>query len=330
MYPADGRKVFDVTSHPLEIRDEIKRELGEFPFPAFWGPAAGIKSSVWIARSAEWIEEKHEPALSLVYLPHLDYNLQRLGPNHPRIAEDCRLIDGVVGELLDFFAKRDVRPIILSEYGITTVRRSIALNRIFRAQGWLTIKEELGRELLDCGASRAFAIADHQIAHIYVNDPALLGEVRAAVEGVDGVARVLDAEGKRAAGLDHARSGDLVAFSAEDAWFNYYYWEDDAKAPDFARCVDIHRKYGYDPVELFVDPKLPAAKLKIAAKLLRKKLGFRMLMDVIPLDASLVKGSHGTCPADSAEWPVLIGCGPSESPIQATDVHERLLQACVG
>jgi predicted AlkP superfamily pyrophosphatase or phosphodiesterase len=330
MYPADGRKVFDVTSHPLGIRDEIKRELGDFPFPAFWGPAAGIASSVWIARSAEWIEETHEPTLSLVYLPHLDYNLQRLGPDHPRIAEDCRLIDGVVGELLDFFAKRDVRPILLSEYGITTVRRSIALNRIFRAKGWLTVKEELGRELLDGGASKAFAIADHQVAHIYVNDPAILGDVRAAVEGVEGVARVLDAEGKRAAGLDHARSGDLVAFSAEDAWFNYYYWDDDAKAPDFARCVDIHRKYGYDPVELFVDPKIPAAKLKIAGKLLKKKLGFRMLMDVIPLDASLVKGSHGTCPADSAEWPVLIGCGTSESPIQATEVHGRLLQACVG
>ncbi len=330
MYPADGSKFFDVYSHPLSIRDDIKRDLGPFPFPAFWGPTAGIASSEWIAKSAEWIEERHRPDLSLVYLPHLDYNLQRLGPDDPRIADDLRAIDHVVGGLLDFYAKRDVRPIVLSEYGITAVRRSIALNRIFRAQGWLTIKDELGLELLDCGASKAFSIADHQVAHIYVNDPALLGAVRAAVEGVEGVARVLGADEKRATGLDHARSGDLVAFSAEDAWFTYYYWEDDAKAPDFARCVDIHRKYGYDPVELFVDPALAAPKLTFAAKLLRKKLGFRILMDVIPLDPSLVKGSHGTCPASSDEWPVLIGCGalPAGESIDATAVHDRLLKVC--
>jgi predicted AlkP superfamily pyrophosphatase or phosphodiesterase len=331
MYPADGRKFFDVTSHPLTIRDDIKRDLGPFPFPAFWGPAAGIASSEWIARSAEWIEERHRPDLSLVSLPHLDYTLQRLGPDDPALAADSRAIDLIAGRLMDFYAARGVRTLVLSEYGITAVRRSVALNRVFRARGWLTIKEELGLELLDCGASRVFAIADHQIAHIYVNDPSLLGTVRAVVEGVDGVARVLDPAGQRAVGLDHARSGDLVAFSAEDAWFTYYYWEDDRKAPDFARCVDIHRKYGYDPVELFLDPALAFPKLKIVGKLLRKQLGFRMLMDVIPLDPTLVKGSHGTCPADSAEWPVLIGAGgsPASEPIDATAVHEHLLAACL-
>jgi predicted AlkP superfamily pyrophosphatase or phosphodiesterase len=331
MYPSDGRKVFDVASHPLSIRDEIKRELGPFPFPAFWGPLAGIASSEWIARSARWIEEKHRPGLSLVYLPHLDYNLQRLGPDDPRIADDCRAIDRVVGELLDFYAARGVRPLILSEYGITPVRRAIALNRVFRAQGWLTIKEELGLELLDCGASRVFAIADHQVAHLYVNDPALLGRVRTVVEQVEGVARVLDAAGKQAAGLDHERSGDLVALAAEDAWFSYYYWDDNRRAPDFARCVDIHRKYGYDPAELFLDPAIAFPKFKILTTLLRRRLGFRALLEVIPLDASLVKGSHGACPADEADWPVLIGDGgeKNNTAVEATAVHERLLAACL-
>jgi predicted AlkP superfamily pyrophosphatase or phosphodiesterase len=328
MYPADGRKVFDVSSHPLAIRDAIKRDLGEFPFPAFWGPMAGIASSEWIAKSAEWIEEKHRPDLSLVYLPHLDYNLQRLGPDDPRLAKDLQAIDRVAGRLIDFFEQRGVRPIVLSEYGITAVRRSIALNRVFRTKGWLAIKDELGLELMDCGASKVFAIADHQVAHIYVNDQSLLAAVRAAVEGMDGVARVLDADGKRAEGLDHERSGDLVAFSAEDAWFNYYYWDDDRKAPDFARCVDIHRKYGFDPVELFIDPALALPKLRIAAKLLRKLLGFRMLMDLIPLDPSLVRGSHGARPKDSADWPVLIGMGAGPS-IDATAVCGRLVGACV-
>lgn len=327
MYPADGRKVFDIYTQPLSIRDEIKRDLGEFPFPAFWGPTAGIASSAWIAKSARWIEERQRPDLALVYLPHLDYNLQRLGPDDPRLPADLKAIDDVVGDLLAFYEQREIRPIVLSEYGITAVKRSIALNRIFREQGWITVKDELGRELLDCGASKVFAIADHQIAHIYVNDAQLLEPARQLLEKVDGVARVLDAEGKRAAGLDHARSGDLIVFSHEDAWFTYYYWNDDAQAPDFARCVDIHRKYGYDPVELFVDPQLSAPKLRMATKLLRKKLGFRYLMDVIPLDPTLVKGSHGTCPASSDEWPVLIGTGESKEPIDGVAVHERLLQA---
>jgi predicted AlkP superfamily pyrophosphatase or phosphodiesterase len=326
MYPADGRKFFDVYSHPLSIRDGIKAELGEFPFPAFWGPMAGIASSEWIAKSAEWIETRYQPDLSLVYLPHLDYNLQRLGPDDPRLVDDLRAIDAIVGRLMDFNASRGIRTLVLSEYGITPVKRSIALNRLFRAKGWLTIKDELGLELMDCGASKVFAIADHQVAHIYVNDPSLLSAARAAVEGVAGVMRVLDAAGKRAAGLDHERSGDLVAFSAEDAWFNYYYWDDDRKAPDFARCVDIHRKYGYDPVELF----LGTSKLAVAAKLLKKKLGLRGLMDVIPLEPALVKGSHGALPEDSREWPVLIGTGGTPVAIEAMAVCERLVKACLG
>ena len=327
MYPADGRKVFDIYTFPFAIRHDIQERLGPFPFPSFWGPAAGIASSEWIAKSAQWTEEQFRPGLSLVYLPHLDYNLQRLGPNDPRIAEDCRAIDGVVDKLLRFYVHRGVRPIVLSEYGITPVSRSIALNRMFRAEGWLVVKEELGRELLDCGASKVFAIVDHQVAHIYVNDPELLMPAKELVEKVAGVARVLDSDGKRAEGLDHARSGELIAFAEEDTWFTYYYWEDDAMAPDFARCVDIHRKYGYDPVELFLDPKLTAPKLRIAGKLLKRKLGFRTLMDVIPLDPSLVKGSHGTCPADSADWPVLIGTGDSADPIDAIAAHERLFEA---
>ncbi|MBM3864977.1 MAG: alkaline phosphatase family protein [Verrucomicrobia bacterium] len=330
MYLADGGKVFDVTSHPLSIRDAIRGDLGPFPFPAFWGPAAGIASSVWIARSAEWIEERHRPDLSLVYLPHLDYDLQRFGPDDSRAAAAAGQIDAVVGRLLDFFAARGVRVLLLSEYGITRVRRAIPLNRVLRGEGWLTLKDELGRELLDCGASRAFALTDHQVAHVYVREPALRPAVRARLEATSGVARVLGGEELRAAGLDHPRSGDLVAFSDEEAWFSYYYWEDDRRAPDFARCVDIHRKYGYDPVELFLDPALRAPRLTVAAKLLRRKLGFRGLLDVISLDASLVGGSHGACPADSADWPVLIGTGggAGDPPLAATEVHPRLLAAC--
>src|SRR5262249_37304345 len=151
---------------------------------------------------------------------------------------------------------------------------------------------------------------DHQVAHIYVNDAVLLKTVRSLLENTEGVGAVLGGTEKAAAGIDHPRAGDLIAVAAEDAWFTYYYWLEDRLAPDFARTVDIHRKPGYDPVELFLDPKLKFPKLKIALRLLQKKLGLRMLMDVIPLDASLVKGSHGRRPSNPADYPILI-CGDS-------------------
>ncbi len=317
MYPADGRKFFDIYAWPYSIREDIKRDLGEFPFPAFWGPAAGVDSSrfaadavsKWIAESAKWIERKHAPTLNLIYLPHLDYNLQRLGPGHSTIASDLRRIDAIVGDLIDFFAKQSVQVVLLSEYGISPVDMPIHLNRLFRERGWLTVKEELGLELLDYGASRVFAIADHQVAHVYLNDATLTGEVRRLLEGQAGIAEVWGESEKSAQGLHHPRAGDLIAVAKERAWFTYYYWLDDQRAPDFARTVDIHRKPGYDPVELFLDPNIPLVKAKIVWRLLQKKLGFRMLMDVIPLDASLVKGSHGRRPVDQKEWPVVIASG---------------------
>jgi predicted AlkP superfamily pyrophosphatase or phosphodiesterase len=343
MYPADGRKFFDVYSWPYSIREEIKKDLGEFPFFSFWGPAAGIDSpqgkadaaSRWIAESAKWIENKYSPTLNLIYLPHLDYNLQRHGTYdaaeklNSKIHRDLREIDAIVGDLLDFFGERGVQVVLLSEYGITNVDSPIHLNRIFREQGWLTVKEELGREILDAGASKVFAVADHQVAHIYLNDKSLEKSVRAVLGKTSGVEKVLDQAEKIAAGIDHSRAGDLVAIATENAWFTYYYWLDDARAPDFARTVDIHRKPGYDPVELFLDPKIPLPKLKIAWRLLQKKLGLRMLMDVIPLDATLVKGSHGRRPENKKDWPVFITERPelqSSAELEATDVYHALLR----
>ncbi len=340
MYPADGRKFFDIYTQPSSIRSEIKEDLGEFPFATFWGPAAGLSSpqggpdaaSKWIAQSAKWIEEKYQPNLNLIYLPHLDYNLQRFGPNSPLIASDYRMIDEITGDLIDFFKQRSVEVIILSEYGITEANTPVHLNRVFRDKGWIAIREELGLELLDCGASKAFAVADHQIAHIYINDPTIANDVRKTLESVPGVELVLDTEGKRRHQIDHPRAGDLIAVARENAWFTYYYWMDDACAPDFARCVDIHRKPGYDPVELFLDPNMASPKLRIAWRLLQKKLGFRMLMDVIPLDANLVKGSHGRATTDLKDMPLLLGSSEAlgrSDEIDSTDVCEIIRRSCM-
>jgi predicted AlkP superfamily pyrophosphatase or phosphodiesterase len=307
LYPADGRKVFDIHTQPMGLREEVKKDLGPFPFPSFWGPAAGIPSSKWIAGSAKWTEEREKPSLSLVYLPHLDYGLQKWGPGAPEMDEELKAIDDVAGDLIDFYEGRGVKVLVLSEYGISKVTRPIHLNRIFRQKGWLQIKDELGLETLDAGASKAFAVADHQVAHVYVNDRTLLREVRSLLEETPGIDEVRTAGEMWGGGAGEERAGDFVAISAPDAWFTYYYWEDDAKAPDFARCIDIHRKPGYDPVELFIDPAIRFPKLKIVKFLLKKKLGFRGLMDVIPLDATLVKGSHGRDVVEPGEQPLVIG-----------------------
>jgi predicted AlkP superfamily pyrophosphatase or phosphodiesterase len=225
--------------------------------------------------------------------------------------------------------KDRTRVVVLSEYGITRVSGAVHINRVLREAGLLRIKPELGREMLDAGASEAFAVADHQVAHVYVRDPARIPEVKRLLEGVEGIETVLDEEGKRAHGLDHPRSGELVAVSTADRWFSYYFWLDDELAPDYARTVDIHRKPGYDPVELFVDPEIRVPALRVGWKLAQKRLGFRYLMDVIPLDASLVNGSHGRITDDPDQGPVLISSEPSllpEGGVGATDVKDLILR----
>ena len=330
LYRSDGLKTFDVHAHPLTIRDQIKMELGDFPFPSFWGPRAGLPSSKWIADSARWMEEKETPDLSLVYLPHLDYDLQRHGPDSPQAEIAIQELDKLTGELLDFYKARNVRVVILSEYGLTPARRVIYPNRALRLKGWLNIKKELGLEYLDCGGSDAFALTDHQIAHIYLNrkDDNLRKQVQRELENLDGVAHVLCGKDRAIHGLDHQRAGDLVLLAEEDAWFAYYHWLDDSLAPDFARCVDVHRKYGYDPAELFIDPSIALPGLKAAGKLLAKKLGFRIFMDLIALDPSLVKGTHGVRPKNTVDWPLILGNSiePLDHPLPATKVQHCLLQ----
>lgn len=331
MYPADGRKIPDVYTQPPELREALSRELGQFPLFRFWGPAADVTSSQWITRAALSVMERRSPTLTLVYLPHLDYNLQRLGPqlDHPVLRRDLEQVDGLVGELVEAADRRRCRVVVVSEYGVTKVVKAVAINRQLRKAGLLQVRTELGRELLDAGASDAFAVVDHQVAHVYVQREAMLGRVRTLIESLDGVEAVLGSEAKASRGLDHPRSGELVAISQPDHWFCYPYWLETRRAPDFARTVDIHRKPGYDPVELFLDPKIRLPKVAIGARLARKALGFRGLMDVISSeDTSLVKGSHGRPTDDPSQGPVLISGSAEvagEGPLEATGVFQLML-----
>jgi predicted AlkP superfamily pyrophosphatase or phosphodiesterase len=330
MYPADGRKLPDVWTDPLDLRPELNGLLGTFPLFNFWGPRTSIVASQWIARAAMHVHETRKPTLSLVYLPHLDYCLQQFGPSNPSIHSHLREVDALVGELADHARRDGARVIVLSEYGIVDVAGPVHINRVLREAGLIQVREELGRELLEPGLSEAFAVSDHQLAHVYVKDPLRVEEVRQLLSRVPGIEHVLDDKGD--IGLNHPRSGELVAIAAPDRWFTYYYWLDDDRAPDFARTVDIHRKPGYDPVELFVDPAITAPMLKVGLKVARSKLGFRTLMDVIPLDATLVKGSHGRLTADPRKGPVFISSEPVLVPesVRALDVKSVVLRHVFG
>ncbi|MGA5168651.1 MULTISPECIES: nucleotide pyrophosphatase/phosphodiesterase family protein [Streptomyces] len=330
VYYADGRKEPDCYTRPPALHDELTGTLGTFPLFHFWGPGAGIASSRWIVDATRHVLRTRGPDLALSYLPHLDYDLQRYGPDDPRSHRAATELDSVMAPLLDDAEAEGRTVVALSEYGITRVDRHVDINRALRRAGLLEVHTQDGMEYLDPTASRAFAVADHQIAHVYVRhpeNPENLAAARAALADLPGIDTLLDDEGKKAHGLDHPRSGELVALAAPDAWFTYYYWLDDARAPDFARLVEIHRKPGYDPVELFMDPLDPYVRVKAATALARKKLGMRYRMAVVPLDPSPVRGSHGRLPPSDDEGPLIVCSTPRALPgrVAATDVKALLL-----
>jgi predicted AlkP superfamily pyrophosphatase or phosphodiesterase len=328
-YGADGHKVFGISGTPDGLTELLERRLGRFPFHTFWGPSAGLACTQWIARCAAEVVQAERPDLTLVYLPHLDYDPQRFGPegcDMPRLVQE---LDAATAPLLDAAEKVGARVWVVSEYGHVQVRQPVHPNRALRHAGLLTVRPGPFGETLETFASRAFAVCDHQLAHIYVQNQADRESVRAVVVGLSGVARVLAGEERAELHLRHPRAGDLIALAEPDSWFAYPFWLDDRLAPDYARTVDIHRKPGYDPCELFFDPNLLWPRGRALRRLLQKKLGFRTLFDIVPLDATLVRGSHGLPARTVEDRPLLIGDGPAPtgSELPMTAVHELLLHA---
>jgi predicted AlkP superfamily pyrophosphatase or phosphodiesterase len=311
------------------LTDRLQAKIGKFPFQSFWGPLAGLPSTTWIAESAAELLRSERPDLTLVYLPHLDYDPQRYGPdgcNMPRLVQE---LDQAAEPLLDAAQKLGCRVWVVSEYGHVQVRRSIELNRVLRRAGFLVVRPGPFGESLDTFGSRAFAVCDHQLAHVYVREPDDLLPVKEYLAALAGVARVLAGEERAEVNLLHPRSGELVVLAEPDAWFAYPYWLDDRQAPDFARTVDIHRKPGFDPCELFFDPDLSWPRGRAMLRFLQKSMGFRTLFDVIPLKPELVRGSHGVAPKNPDNRPLLIGDGPApdQGELPMTAVHGLILGA---
>lgn len=328
VYYADGRKEPDCYTSPPALHDELTSRFGPFPLFNYWGPTANILSTRWIADATRYIVDTHHPDLTLSYLPHLDYDLQRFGPDSDEATAAAQELDELLRPLLRQLRRQGRTVVILSEYGITPVNRPVDINRVLRRAGLLTVHTQDGMEYLDPWTSRAFAVSDHQIAHVYVKSDDDLPTVTRLLTNTPGIAEVLAEQGKARHGLHHPRSGELVAIAEPEAWFTYYYWLDDKQAPDFARLVEIHRKPGYDPAELFFDPADPLVKLKAAKALARKKLGMRYRMAVVPLDPTCVRGSHGRLPATSDDGPVLLCSdnGMARPYLPATEVKPLLLK----
>jgi predicted AlkP superfamily pyrophosphatase or phosphodiesterase len=303
-YKADGRKIPDIWSTPSNLRDVLQNKFGQFPLFKFWGPAAGIESSRWIANAAIEVDRLYNPTLSFVYLPHLDYPLQRLGPHHNDIPTELNAIDGVVGKLIDYYTNQGIEVCILSEYAIQEVNDAVAINRVLRENDFLAIRVESNRDYLDADSSEAFAVPDHQVAHVYVRKESNVPIVAEVLRKTPGIEFVFLAQERE--NLAHERCGEIVAVTQSDKWFSHDWWLDDSRAPDFQTTVDIHKKPGYDPRELVLATGWRGSKPRIALKLLLKKLGQRTLFDVITLDPKAIKGSHGRTPSMGAPAPILI------------------------
>lgn len=321
IYYADGRKSGDVYLNRPGLAAELEQKLGPFPLFKFWGPGTSIESSQWILDSASYCLEREDFDLSMIYLPHLDYKQQSHGPHHPDIKKEVEDLDAILSAFIERHqAEYDF--IILSSYHIAAVDSPIHINRILRQHGLLQALSNAAGELIDYGESRAFSVSDHQIAQIYVKDHRDREAVKELLNAIDGIDQIQQPQ------AETINRPDFICYAKPGAWFSYYYWLDDRSAPDFARSVAIHAKCGYDPCEMLIDPTLRWPKLKIAKNLCKKMLGMRYLMDLTPLDASLVKGSHGLAPTSAEEQPICLrsfGGNRETDKLDAADVARLLV-----
>jgi predicted AlkP superfamily pyrophosphatase or phosphodiesterase len=308
----DGTESLWCYTRPLELYGQLREALGHFPLQHFWGPTANIKSTEWIAASATFAARQWQPKFFFIYLPHLDFAAQRTGPDSAAADAAIDELDTVIGRLQNDLSEvydEELLWLAVGEYVINKVSHVVYPNRVLREAGVLAVREEEDGEHLDFAASRAFALVDHQFSHIYVNDGSeqTAAEVAKLFQGRPGIAEALIGAQRARYALDHPRSGEVVLISTPESWQAYYWWLSDDRAPAFARTVDIHRKPGYDPVELFFDP---ASKS-------------------IPLDASLVKGSHGAPAADRSRRSVILASEPvmfPGPPVADTDVFSIVLK----
>jgi predicted AlkP superfamily pyrophosphatase or phosphodiesterase len=291
VYWSSGHKQFDFFTEPRSLHAELVQRFGPMPFLNFWGPLANIVSSEWIIGAAMHVMERSDPELMLVYPPFLDYDGARFGPSSPEVAKALRAMDAALAPLLTAAQNQGRDILIVSDYGFEDVDQPVHLNRVLRRAGFLNVEDAPNGERMDTGTSRAFAICDNQVAHVYVAQPEDIGSVRALLEATPGVQTVLDSRAHAELGIAHPRSGELIATSTPRAWFSYAYWLEPEKTPDFADCVAVFDKIGTDTCELFLKPGV-SGKLHAAKRLAQLKLGIKVPFDIVDIDESRVRGAR--------------------------------------
>jgi predicted AlkP superfamily pyrophosphatase or phosphodiesterase len=280
-----GGMIQDCYSRPAGLYERLCRAVGgPFNLMHYWGPLASAKAGDWIAAAtvATLADDAATPRLLLTYLPTLDYDLQRWGPDHARSAAARARAAWQLSAMVRAARSRDYEVVIFGDYAVAPTPGGAAWpNRALREAGLMSVRVVRGREHADFHAGRAFAVVDHEIAHVYVKDPADVPAVRETLESTPGIAEVMDRAAQARAGLDHANSGELVIVAAGGAWLAYPWWREKSRAPDYAAHVDIHNKPGYDPCELFFGwPPMSVSQ-----------------------DAGRIRGSHGRAGADrQAAW----------------------------
>ncbi len=304
----DGSTKLWCYSKPDGLYQQLLDDLGHFPLQHYWGPMSNIESTRWILKAAAWLIEKHAPRFHWIYIPHLDYASQKFGPNSEQAKAALAELDTVLADFTQQVSQtavgEGVTYVAAGEYAMTDVTGVVYPNRILREFDLLKIDERDGHEYLNLGESTAVAMVDHQLAHVFVNGDnpterqSVASKVADLFRSQPGIAGVYVGDDRDEVGINHSRSGDIVLVADDAHWFAYYWWMNDAVAPPFARTVDIHRKPGYDPVELFFDPKTRS----------------------IPLDATLVKGSHGV-PATAPHHKTALICSAQTPSIKSNESH---------
>ena len=309
IHKPDGSEELWCYTKPQPFYGELISKLGHFPLQHFWGPIANIKSSQWIADSAVLAAKQFKPNFFYIYLPQLDYAAQKFGPDSPQaiasLQELNKLLDPFVDQIAEAYAGLLVDWLVASEYVIREVNHVSFPNRILRTAGLLVVDRREAGEQLDLAASQAWALVDHQFSHVFVRDadPTVIGQVQRLFASEPGIAATYTGTDRSSLGLDHARSGDVILVSQPNSWQAYYWWLDDSAAPSFARTVDIHRKPGYDPVELFFDPQTKS----------------------IPLRAELIHGSHGVIVPGEEQGMLLATWKIGKPILRDTEISELVL-----
>lgn len=267
-----GGMIQDCYDLPRGLYGRLKKECGGFNLMNYWGPMTSKKATEWIVKSTTQVMRDEQPELLLTYLPHLDYELQKSGPDSKKSQKEFVQLERMLGELIAGCEENGYDYIVYGDYAIMNVDQPILPNRILRDHGHLGFRDIKGMLYPDYYNSDALAIADHQVAHIKLFDPTQKEKIMKLFKSVDGIAEVIDGRTSNEFGGGHRRSGDIILKAAPNAWFSYQWWHKKSEAPDYATHVDIHNKPGFDPCELFFGFPFPFAT---------------------STNNDLVKGSHG-------------------------------------